>query len=71
MVHLVPDTILMLDSTTLRCRYVDSHQVVPLPGFGVPRSGFLSDHQDLHLLKTGVIPQLSLEGQLVFRRRFT
>lgn len=50
----------------------DSHQAATLlPGFGKARSGLLSGHQDLHLLKAGMVPQLRLEGQLVLGRRFT
>lgn len=50
----------------------DSHQAaVLLPGFREARSCFLSGHQDLHLLKAGMVPQLCLKGQFVLRWRLT
>lgn len=50
----------------------DPHQAaILLPSLGKARPGLLSGHQDLHLLKAGMVPQLRLEGQLVLGRRFT
>lgn len=49
----------------------NTHQAVVLPGFGEFGSELFFADQNLHLFKTGMVPELLLEGQLVLWYRVT